>query len=1165
MKRATVDLTDARRRLAEAEAGRHEPIAIVGMACRFPGGVVSPEDLWQVVSERVDAIGPFPTDRGWDLEGLYDPDPDALGKSYTKHGGFLYDAGEFDAGFFEMSPRAALATDPQHRLFLEATWEAFERSGIDPSTLRGSRTGVFAGIMYNDYALRYNGQAPPGLEGVVMVSNAQSVMSGRVAYTFGLEGPAVSLDTACSSSLVTIHLAVQALRNGECDLAVAGAATVLATPDAYVEFCRQHALSPDGHCRAFSADAAGAAWSEGVGVLTLERLSDAQRNGRRILAVVRGSAVNQDGRSNGMTAPNGPAQERVIRAALADAGLEPADVDVVEAHGTGTQLGDPIEAHALIATYGRNRPADHPLWLGSVKSNFGHTQAAAGVAGVIKMVMAMRHGVLPATLHADEPSPHVDWSAGSVSLLTQARPWERRGRALRAGVSSFGISGTNAHVIVEESSDARPAADGAEPDNHEPRAAEHPIPFAWVISAHRSGSLKEQARRLRGHVVQDATLHPADVARSLACGRSKFTHRAVVLGQDRAALLAGLEALADGTAAAEVRQGVGRDAPKLAFLFTGQGGQRLGMGRDLARVFPVFAEALDEVCAELDKHLERPLREVMWADPDGPEAALLNQTSFTQPALFAFEVAAFRLLASLGIRPDHVAGHSVGEYAAAHVAGIWSLADAARLITARGALMQALDAPGAMVAIEATPEELAPTLAGLEDRVGIAAINGPTSVVVSGDEQTCLEIEEVWRGLGRRTRRLAVSHAFHSPLMEPMLDEFAAVLKEVAFAQPRIDLATNLDSGLSWIDPGYWVDQIRCAVRFRDTVARIESQGVATYLEVGPDAVLSAMAGQCVTAADVAVIAMSRRKQPETEAFADALAQAWIAGVAVDWPGLFADGADIAADLPVYPFQRERFWLGMPSHGTDVGALGQGVVEHALLGAAVEIGDDGALVLTGRLTTETHPWLADHVVSGTIVVPGTAVLDMVLEAGARVGCPAVEELMFEAPLVLPPDGGLAVQVVVGAGDEGAARTVKVYSKSGDAAWVRAASGVVVPGAAAEICDWAAAWPPQGAVQVDVETGYDAMSALGYEYGPGFRGVSAVWSRGSELFAEAVLPEGLDAAGFGVHPALLDAAFHPLLLTGDASELRLPFVFRGSGCAPTARRRCACGSRCPATT
>ncbi len=1142
LKRATVDLTDARRRLADIEDSRHHPVAIIGMACRFPGGVTTPEGLWDLVTSQTDAIGPFPADRGWDVENLYDPDPGVPGKSYTRHGGFLYDAGDFDAGFFEMSPRGALAADPQHRLFLETSWEVFERAGIVPATLRSSQTGVFAGIMYNDYVSRFNGCAPQGLEGLLMVANAPSVMSGRISYLYGLEGPAITIDTACSTSLVAIHLAVQALRRGECSLALAGAATVLATPEAYVEFSKQRALSPDGRCRSFSASAAGAAWSEGVGMLLLERLADAQRNGRRILAVIRGTAVNQDGKSNGLTAPSGPAQELVIARALADAGLDVRDVDAVEAHGTGTALGDPIEARALIAAYGQNRPSGQPLWLGSVKSNIGHTQAAAGIAGVIKMTMAMRHGVLPPTLHADEPTPHVDWSAGQVRLLTQARDWPSNGHPRRSGISAFGISGTNAHIIIEESPPHRGAA-SSEPA---PPGAGHQTRLAWAISARTTGSLRNQAARLHEFVTADQNLRAAEVALSLATSRARFGQRVVVIGDDRASLLAGLDGYLAEQPSPDVIIGTARDNPKLAFLFTGQGGQRPGMGLELSAAHPAFAEALGTVCDVLDAHLDRPLRDVMFAPSGTPEAAALNETRYTQPALFAYEVAAFALLESLGIRPDQVAGHSVGEYAAAYLAGVFSVADAARLITARGRLMQALHAPGAMVAIEATPQEMASALDGLEHLVRLAAINGPASVVVSGDEQTCLAVAGHWREAGRRTHRLPVSHAFHSPLMEPMLADFAAEVKTAVFGTPQMPFATNLAgaSDLSWGDPEYWIEQIRQPVRFLETVRRIEERGVSTYLEVGPDAVLSAMTQQCASGGDVAVMALHHGRLPEPDALVACLAQAWTAGVPVDWAALSAAGADIGPDLPVYAFDRDRYWLYPPSRAADVSSAGLRDVDHPMLGAAVEIGDGGGVVFTGRLSLTDFPWLADHRVRGAIVVPGTAVLDIVLEAGTRVGCDALEELMFEAPLVLPADGDLFLQVVVEAGDEGAPRPVTVYSRPDGGGWARSAAGVIVAGGLGQTCDWTAAWPPPDAVAIDVDGGYAGLTDLGYEYGQAFRGVPAAWSRGKELFAHVIAPDDIDVQGYGLHPALLDAALRPLLLTGGTQDLRLPFVFRG---------------------
>ncbi|MEV7966967.1 beta-ketoacyl synthase N-terminal-like domain-containing protein, partial [Sphaerisporangium sp. NPDC088356] len=1141
LKRVTVELAETRQRLAGVEDRRHEPIAIIGMACRYPGGVASPEDLWDLVVSGGDAIGGFPVDRGWD-EGLYDPDPEALGKSYTRHGGFLYDAGDFDAGFFGMSPRGALATDPQHRLMLQAAWEAFERAGIDPATLRGSRTGVYVGNMYNDYSLRFtNGSVPEAVEGILMVSSAASVLPGRVSYTFGLEGPSIAVDTACSSSLVAMHLAVQGLRRGECSLALAGGVTVMATPDSFVEFSRQRALAPDGRCKSFSSTADGAAWAEGVGVLALERLSDAQRNGRRILGVIRGSAVNQDGASNGLTAPNGPAQERVVEQALADARLDTRDVDAVEAHGTGTRLGDPIEAQALMATYGRNRRAERPLWLGSVKSNIGHTQAAAGVAGVIKMVMAMRHGVLPRTLHVDESEPHIDWSAGGVGLLTEAREWSRDGHPRRSGVSSFGIGGTNAHVILEEAQE-QPSTPAAPPlVTAGPGAA----PLAWVLSAHSAPSLRAQAARLHDFVTADATLRPADVAHSLASGRSLFEHRAVVLGHDRDALIAGLADHLRDKPVAEVVKGFAQEKPRLAYLFTGQGGQRLGMGRELYAVAPVFAEALDAVCAAVDAHLDRPLREVMWAEPGTPEAEWLNETRYTQPALFAYEVAAFRLLEALGVTPDFVAGHSVGEFAAAHVAGIWSLADAARLVTARARLMQALDEPGAMIAIEAAEEEVAPTLAGRELLVGIAAVNGPTSVVVSGAEEVCLAVADEWRELGRRTRRLPVSHAFHSPLMEPMLAEFAAELGSVRFGEARIPFATNVGGDATWTAPEYWIEQVRRPVLFHATIGRLESEGVSTYIEVGPDAVLSGMAHDCVTQQDASVVSLNRRQRSEPDALVTCLAQACVAGVAVDWPAL-SGGADV--DLPTYAFDRERFWLNSPVRASGVSSAGLRGLGHPLLGAVVDIADDGTTVFTGRLSVTGSPWLADHVMLGATVLPGAAFVDIVLEAGGQLGCDLVEELMFEAPLVLPEQGALALQVVVEHADDAGTRPVRVHSRPADdheAPWTRHVSGAVtVDGGTAGACDWAGVWPPVGASVVALDGGYERLADLGYEYGPVFQGVRGVWRRGGELFAEVSLDDEVEVAGFGLHPGLLDAVFHPLLIAGGVDGLRLPFEFRG---------------------
>ncbi|MDL5205420.1 type I polyketide synthase [Streptomyces sp. ALI-76-A] len=1157
LKRVTTELHNLKKQ-GSSHAG--EPIAVVGMACRLPGGVAGPEDLWRLVREGRDAVSGFPDDRGWELEGLFDPDPDNPGTSYTDQGGFLQGAGLFDAGFFGISPREALAMDPQQRLLLETSWEALEGAGLDPVALKGTDVGVFTGVSSQGYGSGAGGVAPE-LESFTGTGVASSVASGRVSYVLGFEGPAVSVDTACSSSLVAIHLAAQALRQGDCSLALAGGAMVMATPGTFVVFSRQQGMAGDGRCKAFSDGADGMGLSEGAGVVVLERLSEARERGHRVLAVIRGSAVNQDGASNGLTAPNGPSQQRVIRKALAGAGLVSADVDVVEAHGTGTALGDPIEAQALLATYGQGRDPQQPLWLGSLKSNIGHTQAAAGVSSVIKMVQALRHRVLPPTLHAQVPTTEVDWSAGAVELLNEAREWPHNGRPRRAGVSSFGISGTNAHLILEEA----PAAAEPEPAMEEP-APGGVVPL--VVSARSEGSLAGQAGRLAAFLEEAGQVPPAGVAGTLLAERALLPERAVVLAGSEQEALAGLGALARGERAAGVVTGraAGSGGPgKVVWVFPGQGSQRAGMGRELYERHPVFAAALDEACEQLDACLagwvDHPVRDVVLGRVAG-SAELLDRTVFTQAGLFAVESALFRLVESWGVRPDAVIGHSIGEVAAAHAAGVLSLRDAARLVAARGRLMQALPPGGAMVAVAAGEAEVA---ALLGEGVEVAAVNGPSSVVLSGTQDAVLAAADRLRERGHKTKRLVVSHAFHSARMEPMLADFAAELADVEWRAPQIPVISNVTGRLAGpdelTDPEYWAGHVRRPVRFAEGIAAAVEYGGALFVELGPGAALTGLVEETATAAgaEATCVAALRGGRPEERTLLSALAELFVRGVPVDWKGMLPAGATKARlDLPTYAFDHQHYWLHTAQTATDATALGQTAADHPLLGAVVRLPQSDGLVFTSRLSLRSHSWLADHAVGGAVLVPGTGLVELAVRAGDEVGCGVLEELVIEAPLVVPEHDGVRLQVAVGAPGENGSRPVEIYSLHEDApgdgeAWTRHAAGTLAAAPPARLTGFDfTAWPPPGARAVEVGDFYSGLSERGYGYGPAFQGLRAVWRRGEEVFAEAALPEEQreNADRFGIHPALLDAALHAGMFSAeadpaaDAGQPVLPFAWNG---------------------
>ncbi|MFB7672194.1 type I polyketide synthase [Kitasatospora purpeofusca] len=1142
LKRVTADLQQTKRRLRDAEARRTEPIAIVGMACRLPGGVASPADLWRLVHDGADAMAPFPRDRGWDVDGLYDPDPDAAGKTYAEEGGFLADPGGFDAALFGISPREALATDPQQRLLLETSWEALERAGIDPTSLKGQPVGVYAGLMYHDYA-HHVLNLPEGLEGYFGIGNSGSVASGRVSYTLGLEGPSVTVDTACSSSLVAVHLAAQALRDGECTLALAGGVAVMATPEVFVDFATQRGLARDSRCKAYADAADGTGLAEGVAVLLLERLSDARRLGHEVLAVVRGSAVNQDGASNGLTAPNGPSQERVIRAALANARLTAAEVDAVEGHGTGTALGDPIEAQAVLATYGQGRPAEQPLWLGSLKSNIGHTQAAAGAAGVIKMVEALRHGVLPQTLHIDTPTSKVDWDSGAVALLTERRDWPEVDRPRRAAVSSFGVSGTNAHIILEQA----PVGDDAPQPSTEPAVTATPL----VLSAASEDALRAQAGAWGRLLAEQPDTALARTARTLVTARAALEQRAVVVAADREDTAAALDAVARGEEAAGVVSGRAEVSGRSVFVFPGQGSQWVGMGRRLLAESVVFAEALGEVGKALEPYVDWSLLDVV---NQVPGAASLERVDVVQPVSFAVNVGLARLWASLGVVPDAVVGHSQGEIAAAHVAGILSLEDAAAVVALRSqAIARGLAGRGGMVSV-ARP--FAEVIGALPEGVEVAAVNGPSSVVVAGDPAGLDTLVTAFEEQGVRVRRIPVDYASHTAHVESIEAELAELLGSVKPQPAVVPFLSTVEN--RWLegpelDAGYWYRNLRQTVRFAEAVGTLAGEGFRAFVEVSAHPVLAHAVVEALeeaVEAPTVVTGTLRREDGGWDRVLLAAAELHVRGIPVDWSPAFPDAVLLpASELPTYPFQHRRYWLETRP-ATDVGAAGLAPVGHPLLGAAVQLPEGGTL-LTGRLDPKDHPWLADHAVAGTVLAPGAALLELAARAGDEAGAPTVEELVIEAPLLVPGRGALQLHLRVDPPEDDAAdsrRPFALYSRPEDGeggAWTRHATGFL-GGEQAPHTVAPGAWPPAGAEPVDLDGFYERLADRGFGYGPAFQGLRAVRRLDAEVYAEVSLPAGRAAEEFGIHPVLLDAALQATNFLGIAEpepgHVLLPFAW-----------------------
>lgn len=1122
-----------------------EPIAIVSIGCRFPGGVASADDLWQLLSEERDTVSALPGDRGWDLDALTGPDPEAPGATYVRAGSFVENVADFDPAFFGIGPREAVAMDPQQRLLLELTWEAFERAGIDPTTLHGSDTAVFFGVSPQEYGPRIYQEAN-GFAGYLATGTSVCVASGRVAYTLGLQGPTLSVDTGCSSSLVAVHLAVQSLRSDECDLAVAGGATVVCSPSVLVGLGRQGALCADGRSKPFAASADGFGVAEGAGALVLARLSYARSQGLPVLALVRGTAVGQDGASNVLSAPNGSAQQRVIRQALLDAGLTAVEIDVIEAHGTGTRIGDPTEMKALQATYGIAHSATRPLLVGSVKSNIGHTQWAAGVAGVIKIVQSMKHGVVPATLNLDSLTPEVDWSSETIRVADAACAWpDQEHGPRRAGVSAFGISGTNAHVILEQA-----------PQQPSPiKPIRRPSPATpWALSAKSPAALAEQADRLRRFVEDNSDMDPDDVGYSLATSRALFDHRAVVVGRDRAELMDGLLGIASSAPVPNVVTASAAAPGRTLFVFPGQGSQWPGMAIDLLQSAPAFAHQMRLCDAAFAEFVDWSLLDVARS---GTEAGL-DRVDVVQPVLFAVMVSLAAEWRALGIQPDAVLGHSQGEIAAAYVAGALSLRDAAKVVTLRSQAISGIAGTGGMVSLSGPFHQVCQLIEPWSQSISIAARNGPSSTVVTGDAVALAQLMTRCERDGIPATPIPVDYASHSTQVEELrqpLREMLSGLQPHASDIAFISSVTGAGLDTSILNGDYWFANLRQPVLFEQAVRWSYEHGYRSFIESSPHPVLTVGIQESLEDCEDAhcVVGTLRRNEGDMRRFLLSAAEAHVHGKSPNWPSVFDGTGATRVELPTYAFQRKRYWMNAAPPSVDAGTLGLAATEHPLLGAAVAQADSDELIFTGRLSLKSDPWLSDHKVHGVVLVPGAVMVELALYAGDWASCPRVDQLVLKAPMVLDEHEGISLQLIVGAQDESGERSVRIFSRVGaDGAgreWTCHAEGVLAPAPDAEIDELPRRWPPEGAELIDVSEAYPVLEACGYEYGPTFRGLRSVWRDGGDVLVEAALPDTAtaDANRFGLHPALLDAVLHGIGAGGllDESDLtRLPFEWEG---------------------